>query len=65
MTRLRRCDKRCHEAKGTRCKCWCGGFYHGEKGKANREAFKESVKFLDEHGNKKGEAYFDQTEMQL
>jgi len=25
---MRRCDSRCHNAKGTRCQCWCNGRYH-------------------------------------
>ncbi len=25
----RRCDRRCHEAKGKRCRCCCGGKNHG------------------------------------
>jgi hypothetical protein len=25
----RRCDATCHEAKGPRCECVCGGRYHG------------------------------------
>jgi len=24
-----RCDARCHEAKGDRCRCICGGAFHG------------------------------------
>lgn len=26
---IRRCDSRCHNAKGTQCNCWCNGRYHG------------------------------------
>lgn len=29
MKRVRRCDSRCHNAKGKRCTCICGGRYHG------------------------------------
>ncbi|MBA7647487.1 hypothetical protein ES703_55259 [subsurface metagenome] len=29
MEKNRRCDARCHNAKGTRCRCWCNGRYHG------------------------------------
>jgi len=32
MGKVRRCDKRCHEARGARCTCWCGGFFHGADG---------------------------------
>ena len=24
-----RCDSRCHNAKGTKCRCVCGGVFHG------------------------------------
>lgn len=27
----RRCDGTCHNAKTPKCKCICGGFYHGSK----------------------------------
>lgn len=27
--KTRRCDSRCHNAKGKRCKCWCQGRHHG------------------------------------
>ena len=26
---VRRCDARCHYAKQPRCKCICGGIFHG------------------------------------
>ena len=26
---MQRCDKRCHTAKRTRCRCWCQGLFHG------------------------------------
>jgi len=29
LGRGRRCDSRCHEAKGTRCTCICKGIFHG------------------------------------
>ena len=40
MSKLKRCDSRCHQAKGTKCRCWCGGFFHGRNGGAaiNRAA---------------------------
>ncbi|MDD5701388.1 MAG: hypothetical protein PHU23_04980 [Dehalococcoidales bacterium] len=25
-----RCDARCHNAKGEKCKCMCGGRFHGK-----------------------------------
>jgi len=27
--RTRRCDSRCHTARGPKCRCICGGRYHG------------------------------------
>lgn len=29
MNVIRKCDSRCHNAKGKVCKCWCGGAFHG------------------------------------
>lgn len=26
----RRCDSRCYDARGSECRCCCGGRYHGE-----------------------------------
>jgi hypothetical protein len=72
MRRIRRCDSRCHKAKSPRCKCWCGGAFHGEKGAANRESFVQAVEqgmeeqLLTEHGFKKGEtAYIEQAKLDL
>jgi len=67
MVRVRRCDKRCHEAKGARCKCWCGGYYHGESGEgpANRETLEQAAKFIEEHGGKSGETYVDQLRLKI
>lgn len=28
-SKVRTCDARCHDARGPRCDCWCGGRYHG------------------------------------
>lgn len=38
----RRCDDRCHYARGPICNCWCGGVFHGARGAAAREAFIEA-----------------------
>ena len=66
-SRVRRCDSRCHNAKGTRCACWCGGAFHGSAGAANRQALVEGgVEILEEHGFKKGKtAYIEQRELPL
>lgn len=29
--RMNRCDARCHNAKRAKCKCICGGRYHGKR----------------------------------
>ena len=65
MTKVRRCDKRCHNAKRPRCRCWCGGFFHGSAGAANRAALQEEVtEILEQHGFKQGEtAYIEQKEL--
>ena len=36
--RTRRCDACCHNAKGPKCRCVCGGRYHGKR-EAAREMF--------------------------
>ena len=67
MGKVRRCDKRCHTAKGTRCKCWCGGFFHSSAGTANRAALAQgATELLAEHGFKKDEtAYIGQEELPM
>ncbi|MDD5510455.1 MAG: hypothetical protein PHI12_06580 [Dehalococcoidales bacterium] len=64
MARVRRCDNRCHRAKGTKCRCWCGGNYHGSAGADNRAALQQAVdsnaqkELLEQHGFKPGETVF-------
>jgi len=67
MGKVRRCDKRCHTAKGTRCKCWCGGIFHGSAGAANRAALTQgATEPLEEHGFRKDEtAYIAQEELPM
>jgi len=67
MGRVRRCDSRCHNAKGTRCACWCGGAFHGSAGADNRAALIQGGEGqLEQHGFKKGEtAYIEQKVMPL
>ena len=67
MGRVRRCDSRCHKAKGNRCACWCGGHFHGSAGADNRAALaRGGVELLEENGFKKGEtAYIEQKELPL
>jgi hypothetical protein len=38
--KTRVCGKRCHAAKCAKCRCWCGGLFHGAAGLQAREAFK-------------------------
>jgi hypothetical protein len=38
----RTCGKRCHDAQRQKCKCWCGGLFHGQAGHAARVAFVEA-----------------------
>jgi len=63
MGRVRVCSRRCHEARGTRCKCICGGFYHSAAGATNRAALFQATEaeaklLLEQHGFKNGEAEF-------
>lgn len=63
MGRIRKCNGRCHQAKGTRCACVCQGFYHGKNGNVNRQALSEMTEeevkqTLEEHGFKNGESRF-------
>lgn len=39
MGKTRVCGGTCHKAKGAKCRCWCGGVFHGRGGKEAREAF--------------------------
>ena len=73
MGKIRRCSSRCHSAKGTRCRCWCGGFFHGKNGAgtANRQALQEQTaeevkRTLEQHGFREGEtAYIEQRKLPL
>ena len=29
MGKTRVCGAACHKAKGNKCRCWCGGVFHG------------------------------------
>ena len=69
MGKVRRCDGRCHRAKRPRCRCWCGGAFHGVNGAgaANREALNKGMtELLEQHGFKEGEtAYIEQRRLPL
>lgn len=42
--KTRRCDSRCHNAKGKVCKCWCQGRHHGLGTKKANEIFLEDLR---------------------
>ena len=42
MGKTRICGKRCHAAKTAKCRCWCGGTFHGVEGEAARATFQAS-----------------------
>ena len=69
MGKVRRCSSRCHNAKGTRCRCWCNSAFHGKDGTgaANRGALAQGMtELLEQHGFKQGEtAYIEQKELPL
>ena len=69
MGKVRRCDSRCHKAKKPRCRCWCGGAFHGADGTGavNREALAQGMtELLEQRGFKQGEtAYIEQKELPL
>ena len=67
MGTVRRCDKRCHNARKSRCRCWCGGFFHSSAGAANRQALQSGMAhLLEEHGFKEGETvYVEQNKLPL
>jgi len=67
MGKVRHCGKRCHEAKGTRCKCWCGGFFHGTGGSINRSALVSGLTRVEDRPDyHNGECkYIEQTKMAL
>ena len=33
------CGGTCHNAKRAKCKCWCGGLFHGAAGELARQTF--------------------------
>ena len=71
MGRVRVCGARCHEARGTHCKCVCSGFFHGKDGAgaSNREALAQAVlpkELLKQHGFKKGATrYMEQRKLPM
>lgn len=69
MVRIRVCSHKCHQAKGSRCRCWCGSAFHGKNGTgaANREALANGMtELLEQHGFITGKtAYIEQKELPL
>lgn len=39
MSKTRVWGGTCHNAKRPKCRCWCGGVFHGSAGQSAREAF--------------------------
>jgi len=39
MGKTRVCGGTCHKAKGSKCRCWCSGVFHGAAGADARENF--------------------------
>lgn len=60
----RRCDERCHHARGAICNCWCGGLFHGARGAAAREAFAEVYGELPEEDPAEAEPLLFRAEAQ-
>lgn len=59
MSRLRRCDSRCHDAKGSRCKCWCSSTFHSSKGLINRSLIADGkLRLSDLPGYKAGHVVY-------
>lgn len=44
--RTRICNAQCHNAKGSKCRCWCGGKFHGAAGHQWRHVFTNAFKKL-------------------
>lgn len=42
MGTTRVCGKQCHAARRAKCRCWCGGLFHGKGGEPARAAFRAS-----------------------
>lgn len=47
MPGKRSCDARCHDGTGKRCRCWCGGYFHGRTAAGVRELLREEPKLLE------------------
>jgi hypothetical protein len=42
----RRCDARCHHAKGDKCRCICGGRNHGRGGAGTLPLFPKDIRLI-------------------
>jgi len=52
-----RCDGKCHNAKGTRCTCMCGGVFHGTKRNGTFDrVFKQHAQEVIEAAKRQAEA---------
>ena len=54
MSKIRVCDKRCHQAKGEKCRCWCNGYFHGENASYQRERLQRKIEQNPKWGEFKG-----------
>lgn len=39
MAKHQVCGGQCHNAKCAKCRCWCGGVFHGAAGELARQTF--------------------------
>jgi hypothetical protein len=47
MGSTRVCGGTCHNAKRSKCRCWCGGVFHGAAGAEARGAFAREFGVVD------------------
>ncbi len=65
MGKGRKCNYRCHNEKGTRCRCWCEGQFHGTQGVSARAALKLGSWAMPPQFAEGKTAYIEQKELQL
>jgi hypothetical protein len=40
---VRVCGATCHNAKGSKCRCWCAGLFHSSRAADSREHFRRTL----------------------
>jgi hypothetical protein len=40
---VRTCGATCHHARSAKCRCWCGGLFHGAAGEGLRNSFRAAM----------------------